>query len=158
MREDSGVCQKRANFDIILGARCLIYRNWWQKRTNYKTGLCDRAQDAALLQLTLVMLLLLSRDNPPQVSVSTPHLRFCLWPSMIILSPGKSPEDFLFLVQQRVRCTHQKSSSAPVAAAGLLRVSYTNLLSFYSFQAMMTNVENTHLATLCGGYDPPSFI
>lgn len=112
MREDSRSLPKKGkiwhNFRSTLTD---IYKNWWQKWTNYKTGLHDQAQDPALLQLTLVMLLLLSRDNPPEVSISAPHLCFCLWPSMIILSPGRSPEDFLFLVQQRVWCTRQNSSS-----------------------------------------------
>lgn len=112
MRGDSGVCQKRAHFDIILGAR-------WPTslQTGDRKGQITRRDFMTKPRIQLFYswpwscCCCWAEIIPPEVSISAPHLRFCLWPSMIIRSPGKSPEDFLFLVQQRVRCTHQKSSS-----------------------------------------------
>lgn len=154
MGEDSGVCQKRAHFDIILGALTDIYKNWWHKWTNYKTGLHDQAQDPALLQLTLVTPLLLSRDNPPKFPQASAFLPLTKYDH-----PQSREKSRGFSFSGAAKSVEHSSEiiiSAPVTAAeGFLR---TDLLLFYSFQAMTTSVENRRLATFGCDYDPPSFM
>lgn len=110
-----------------------IYKNWWQKRTNYKTGLHDQAQDPALLQLTLVMLLLLSPDNPPRSFHKRTTSAFLPLTKYDHPQSREKSRGFSFSgAAKSVVHSSEVIISAPVTAAGLLRVSYTPICSYFT--------------------------